>query len=287
LSGSQGYVAGSKFLVQAGGVRFNTDPGAGWYAGNFTRGADGSISTAPTPAGTLTVIAGGSAGAAVEFAAPASRVDALQVNAGGTARVTAGVLIARSLTTTGGGQVDVGTNRLVVDYDGAASPLADMAAMIKSGFNAGGAPWQGGGIVSSTAAANAAMGVGYAEAADVLRITSAQTATFGGQTVDATSVLVRLTRLGDADLDGEVGFADFQRLERGFGQSGQTWSSGDFNYDGQVDITDFKLLYANYGQTADIAAAETVGVPEPSAITFICVTGMTLLRRQRLHRPRD
>lgn len=291
LSGSQGYVAGSNLLVQAGGVRFNTDPGAGWYAGNFTRGADGNISTAPKPAGTLTVIAGGgggggAAGATVEFAALASHIDALQVNAGGSARVTAGILVTRSMTTTGGGQVDVGSNRLVVDYDGTASPLVDMAAMIKGGFNAGGPSWQGGGIVSGAAAANPAMGVGYAEAADVLRLTGAQTATFGGQSVDATSVLVRLTRMGDADLDGEVGFADFQRMERGFGQTGQTWASGDFNYDGKVDVADFKLLYDNYGQTADIAAPEPAGVPEPSAITFICVTGMTLLRRRRIGPPR-
>jgi hypothetical protein len=100
-------------------------------------------------------------------------------------------------------------------------------------------------------------------------------------------VLVRLTRLGDADLDGEVGFADFQRLERGFGQAGQTWASGDFNYDGKVDVVDFKLLYDNYGQTADIAAAEPVGVPEPSAVILVSVAGITLLQRRRIHRPRD
>ncbi|MDB5321644.1 MAG: yapH [Phycisphaerales bacterium] len=287
LSAAQGYVAGSKLLVQGGGVRFNTDPGAGWYAGNFTRGADGNITVAPTPAATLSVIAGGSAGAAVEFAAPVSRVDALQVNAGGSARVTAGMLIVRSLSATGGGQLDLGNNRLVVDYDGSASSLADIAAMIKSGFNVAGAHWQAGGIVSSVAAANPAMGVGYAEAADVLRIAGAQNATFGGQTVDATSVLVRLTRLGDADLDGEVGFGDFQRFERGFGLTGQTWSGGDFNYDGKVDIADFKLLFSNYGLTADLAGADPVGVPEPGALWIIGPTGLMFLRRRRFARARD
>jgi hypothetical protein len=283
LTGNQGYAAGSQFLVQGGTVRFESDPGAGWYTGNFTRGADGNVATAPKPAGTLSLVADGGA---IEFAAtPVSRINTLQVNAGGMARITGGMLVARSLSTSGGGALDVGSNRLIVDYDAGSSPLADIATMIKSGFNASGAHWQGGGIVSGAASANAAMGVGYAEAADVLRLTGAQTGIFGGQSVDATSVLVRLTRLGDADLDGEVGFADFQRMERGFGLSEQTWASGDFNYDGKVDIADFKLLYDNYGQTADIAAADPVGVPEPGPITFIGVMGITLLRRRRSQQP--
>ncbi len=196
--------------------------------------------------------------------------------------MTAGLLIARSLSATGGGQVDLGSNRLVLDYDGATSPLADIAAMVTSGFNVAGAHWQGGGIVSGTASANAAMGVGYAEAADVLRIAGGQTAMFGGQSVDATSVLVRLTRLGDADLDGEVGFGDFQRFERGFGLTGQTWSGGDFNYDGKVDVADFKLLYDNYGLTADLpAGTESTGVPEPGALGVVGITGALLLPRRR------
>ena len=53
------------------------------------------------------------------------------------------------------------------------------------------------------AAANATgTGVGYAEASQALGISGAQTASWGGETVDATSVLARYTLLGDATLDG-------------------------------------------------------------------------------------
>ena len=123
------------------------------------------------------------------------------------------------------------------------------------------------------------MGVGYAEASDVLEISGNQSSTFGGQSVDATSVLIRLTRLGDADLDGEVGFGDFQRFERGFGKAGQTWSGGDFNYDGKVDTADFKLLYDNFGKTADLPVGSR-DVPEPGMLGVFGLAGMMLRRRR-------
>jgi hypothetical protein len=212
----------------------------------------------------------------------------LQVDAGGNARVLASpqagqrTLVTHSVSVAAGGQLDVTDNRLVVDYDGAASPLLDVAALIRNGFNVGGPHWQGSGINSSVAAANVGMGVGYAEASDVLGISGSQTALFGGAHVDASSVLVRFTRVGDADLDGVVTFADFQRLEEGLGKPGQGWSGGDFNYDGLVDDADYKVFYVNYslGLSAD---GSVVGVlPEPVGVGMILpVAAMTLARRRR------
>jgi hypothetical protein len=293
LSQGQGYAPGSKLVVQEGGVRFDTDPGAGWYEGNYTRGADGNVATAPTPAGTLTVQVGGAAGPAVEFGAAVNRIHGLQVDEGGKARVVASpqagqrTLVTHSLNVAAGGQLDVTDNRLVVDYDGAASPLADVAELVRSGFNAGGPHWQGSGVNSSVAAANVGMAVGYAEASDVLKISGGQTALFGDARVDASSVLVRFTRIGDADLDGVVTFADFQRLEEGLGKSGQGWSGGDFNYDGLVDDADYKVFYVNYslGLSAD---GSVVGVlPEPAVVGMILpVAAMALARRRWRRRVR-
>jgi hypothetical protein len=292
LSGSQGYAPGSRMVVQGGGVRFNTDPGAGWYDGNYTRGADGNVATAPTPAGTLTLVVGGTSAPTAEFTAPVSRIDALQIDAGGRARIAAtpqaGLLTlhANALGVSGSGQLDVANNRLVLDYDGSASPLADVAALIHAGFNAGGPHWQGSGINSSVAAANVGMAVGYAEASDVLQISGNDTALFGGDRVDASSVLVRFTRVGDADLDGVVAFSDFQRLEQGLGKSGQGWSGGDFNYDGLVDDADYQVFYVSYslGLSAD---GSVVGVlPEPVGVGMILpVAVVALTRRRRRARP--
>jgi autotransporter-associated beta strand protein len=288
LSQSQGYAPGSRIVVREGGVRFNTDPGAGWYEGNYARGTEGNVLAAPTPAGTLTVQVGGAAGPAVEFAAAVSRIDNLHVDAGGKAKVLASpqagerTLLVRSIDVEAGGQLDVTDNRLVVDYDAAASPIADVAALIRDGFNASGAHWQGSGINSSVAAANVGMGLGYAEASDVLAISGTQSALFGDAPVDASSVLVRFTRIGDADLDGVVTFADFQRLEEGLGKPGRGWSGGDFNYDGSVDDADYRVFYVNYslGLSAD---GSVVGVlPEPVGAGMILpVAAMALARRRR------
>ena len=292
LSGSQGYAPGTKLQVNAGGVRFDTDPGAGWYSGNFTRGLDGNLSTPPLPVGTLTVAVGGSSPATIEFAAAITRLDSIAVNSSGIARFTSDaqtapkILYTHALSVTGDGRLDLGNGRLIVDYDGAASPLPIIAGLTKDGYNSSGARWQGNGIVSGDAAANLAMGVGYAEASDILRISGNQTGVFSGQTVDASTILARVTRLGDANLDGQVSFADFQRLEMGFGLSGQGWSRGDFNYDGVVDGADFKLLYDNFNKFADPAlmaslASSAISVPEPGPALVFCMIGLVKLVRSR------
>ena len=55
--------------------------------------------------------------------------------------------------------------------------------------------------------------------------------TFGGVAVDNTSVLIRYTWVGDANLDGVVNSADLAMIS----SNGSTWSTGDFNYDGVVN----------------------------------------------------
>jgi len=108
-------------------------------------------------------------------------------------------------------------------------------------------PWNGaGGILSSNAAAQPGFAVGYGDAADLGLVGQ----TFGGETVEANSVLFRLTRYGDANLDGQVNLGDFNRLAANFGASNSFWHRGDFNYDGNVNLSDFNLLAANFGLSA-------------------------------------
>ena len=60
---------------------------------------------------------------------------------------------------------------------------------------------------------------------------------------------------GDADGNGEVGFADFLLLSSNFGkQVDAVWAEGDFNEDGNVSFEDFLILSANFSRVGKFAA---------------------------------
>jgi hypothetical protein len=191
------------------------------------------------------------------------------------------------------GAVDLADNALVLDYS-AASPIDAVRAALKTGYNGGG--WNGSGIMSSVAAGNASFGLGFAEASDVLALSGTQTATFQGQTVDATSVLVRYTLTGDVSLDGAVNFNDLIRLAQNYNVTDGTrsWTTGDFTFDGKVDFADLVLLAQNYNQaiplqavpgaTPDFEADWTqalASVPEPGTACALGLLGCSILGRRR------
>jgi hypothetical protein len=172
-----------------------------------------------------------------------------------------GLTIAGGTTPTA--KLDLTNNAMVIDYTGT-SPLSTIAAQVKAGSGSG---WTGNGITSSTAQAVAAdstnhhkTAVGYAEDSAIGNLT-----TFLGQPADSTSILLRYTFVGDANLDGKVNALDFNALSNGYG-SGLYWSQGDFNDDGTVNSSDFAAMAANYGQvmptSGDLLPAGVV-VPEP------------------------
>ena len=215
------------------------------------------------------------------------------VVAGGTARINpngtaTGVSRPRRLEIAGGSAAptatfDLTNNGLVLDYTPPEptiegdnnSPLAETRDLIISG-RAGGA-WTGTGITSSSAAANSSThGIGIAEASDVLGETGG---VFMGQIVDESTVLARYTRLGDANLDGTTGIADFSRLAANFNQPGG-WSNGDFNYDGQTAIADFSLLAANFNLSAGGVVSRPGAVPEPATLGLVALGGLALLGRR-------
>jgi hypothetical protein len=146
----------------------------------------------------------------------------------------------RSLNITSPGTLDLSDNAMIYDYTGA-SPLGTIGGWIASGY-AGGA-WNGNGISSSIAASIANRAVGYAEATDLF---SAFPATFIGQSIDNTSVLVRYTLAGDATLDQKVDVADLGRLSTNWQRNSQRWSQGDFNFDGIINALDLGVLSTNW-----------------------------------------
>jgi parallel beta-helix repeat protein len=176
------------------------------------------------------------------------RIDGVQIGNGGTVTLTEGndvVLVTTSLTTFGTGRLDLRDNAAIVDYSGA-SPVSSIFTRLQSGY-AGGA-WTGPGIMSTSAANDPddRTGVGYAEATDLF---NSFPATFEGESIDNTSILLKYTLYGDADLNETVNLSDFNQLAANFGQSPRRWSQGDFTYDQNVDLSDFNRLAANFGMT--------------------------------------
>ena len=173
-------------------------------------------------------------------------------------------------------------NRQHVQQFFGASPLAEVRQKVQAGYNGG--PWNGVGITSSDAAAQPGYAVGYGDAGELGLIGS----TFGGENVTGPAVLFRLTRFGDADLNGSVNLQDFNRLAANFGATNAFWHRGDFNYDGAVNLQDFNLLAAQFGQQA---AGATVtpqdwanlanAIPEPSGLALLGIGAVAIVRRRR------
>jgi hypothetical protein len=179
----------------------------------------------------------------------------LQIEGGGSGTITANgatVLTVERLDLAGGGagRLDLANNTLIVDYTGA-TPVGAIVGFLTSGY-AGGA-WNGAGINSSVAAGMGNTGVGVAEATDLFTVFPAP---FAGTTVDNTSVLVRYTLYGDADLNRSVNLDDFNRLASNFGASPRRWSQGDFTFDTLVNLDDFNRLASNFGLS--VAPAATI-----------------------------
>jgi hypothetical protein len=216
------------------------------------------------------------------------RLFALDVQQG-TAAVSPGrsadkTSVVNTLVVASGARLDLGDNDLVVDWSGA-TPMPLVRGLIANAYNNG--AWDGPGVTSSMADASS-FALGYGESSAVF---TSFPATFSGQSVDDSAVLVRWTRYGDATLDGQVTLDDFNRLAANFGQqSGALWTQGDFDYNGVVNLNDFNKLAGNFGLSAagpDVTpedwAALGAAVPEPGAVGLVAA-GMSLLlllRRRR------
>lgn len=268
-------------LVEAGSLRLGND-GTISLSGGTLRVAILAFEATPTfnfNSGLLRITGNPTLSATFldKLLGPAHQIGAgRQISIGGIPTLTAplvldgGVLSIPDLTVSSAGQLDMTSSTMVVDYT-ASSPLNNIAALLSSGF-AGGS-WNGTGINSSIAAVTPNRAVGFAEATDLF--TSFPT-TFMGQTVDDTSILIRLTVAGDATLDGTVNSADFNVLASNFGSAGKRWSQGDFSFDAGVNSADFNILASNFGQS--LAAGQGMSVPEPAAIGTLLVTAGLMAR---------
>jgi hypothetical protein len=226
--------------------------------GNFVKTGSGRFAIKNVRTGGLIVNGGG-----IDFAADTTPA--------GTGSVS---IIATSGPTS---QIDLAQNHLIVDHAAGDNGAAfnNVAILIAGGRNGG--AWNGGGLISSSARTDApgTTGLGMIASADYAPDT------FGGLPVDESSVLVKYTRLGDANLDGTTNINDFAQLAANFNQSGG-WNRGDFNYDFTANISDFALLAANFNQSVSPAGLPRPGaVPEPAGIAMFAIASLAAGRRSR------
>jgi hypothetical protein len=204
----------------------------------------------------------------LELHGPASKLDAGALSIAGTPAAPTATL-------------DLTDSGIILDYPAAGpNPAADVRARIIAGRGAPGliGTWDGKGITSSASAAAAdSTSVGYAVNGDM---PLGPLTTYGGLPVDPSSVIVRHTRTGDANLDGVVNDDDVTIVGAVYapGVANANWANGDFDYNGFVDDDDVTLLGALYNPSLPpIPAAPPAGVaavPEPSTWLMLTLGGL-------------
>ena len=219
--------------------------------GNWSTAANWSPGGVPAASDVVTI-----SGKSVTLGAT-STVTSLTLTAGATLTLTANgnrVLRAASLSISGNSKLNLNDNNLLLDYTGPTSPLgtrngsaySGVAGMIQSGRTQNGT-WNGPGIMTSmTNAAAGLTGLGVGEAKDLMGLREGETAVWDGQTIDATTVILKYTYAGDGNLDGVIDGGDYGLIDNNVQIPGAFgYFNGDFNYDGVVDGGDYGIIDNN------------------------------------------
>jgi hypothetical protein len=215
-------------------------------------------------------------------------------------------LLTKAASVSSTSTLDLTSNDLIVDYatNLPTSPLGAVTSSIKTGFNNG--SWNGKGIITSPGQSDGRVALGYAEASALLGLSGTAKGTFDGQSVDATTVLVKYTYYGDADLSGNVTLDDFTQFLDGYQHAGTDWLHGDFDYSGNVTVDDFtQFLYGYQNQGASLGAlsselvaagmsstdravllAAVEAVPEPTEVTVLALAAAAAVGSRRSRRLR-
>ena len=254
--GAAGALSPATPVILNGTLNINAASTAGQITGN------GSLNIGiPSAAATLHLSPG----------VGASKVGALTVNAGST--------------------LDLAGSLLVVEAPDAPTKSTNMATLVNlvtSGRNNG--TWDGAGITSTTVAANpASFGIAVVDNAAL----PTPFTTFGGQSVDANSILIAPELLGDSNINGRVDLNDLNTVLNNLGTTTSAWTSGNFDGAATINLNDLNAVLNNlgvsYAGNASVVAAEALiaatPTPEPTTLALLALAAPLFLRRRhpRLH----
>jgi len=294
LGGAQNWAIGSTFTVAGGTTTFSTDAG--------------SAVSYHLP---VTTVQGSAIFSTTQHLA------SLTVTSTSSSTVTLGsnsVLVLNALTvdTSSSAKLNLNDNDVLLHSSNVATDYANLYSLLQIGRNSGHSGlWTGNGITSAAASHSSPETYALALAINSQLPVPFNTTThlFDGQAADGSTILIKYTYTGDANLDGIVDMHDYTLLDYsylhgGVGLGGATgWVAGDFNYDGVVDYRDFVLADASLAlhgsPLADSMAAThavefgeayvdslAAAMPEPASLALLLLGAVPLTRRRRSALPR-
>jgi hypothetical protein len=244
-------------------------------AGEYDWAADAAASTP-----NLNLVANNSA---VYTFATSQHLGSLALNGTSSAWVLEGaaaVIVTNSLGMAAGATLDLANNDLVIQGTPANrdAMLASINGLLRTGRNGG--TWDGAGINSSTAAANANHTTGLAAILNDTGNGTPVRTTVGSEAVNANSILIKYTFNGDANEDGQLNADDYAQIDAGFATHATGYFNGDFNFSGGApNSDDYFLLDKNFADvTAPLPPAEPAA---PAAAEVIDATRTAPLRHHK------
>jgi hypothetical protein len=177
----------------------------------------------------------------------------LDIQSGSTAIAQPGgtaLIRCNQFTLAGDNVLNLNDNDMIIDYNLGPSPIGawngtaynGLTGLIQQAYDF--SAWDGLGITTKTAdAAGGLTTLAIGEAADVLFLSGNELGHFDGELVDATTVLIKYTYAGDANMDGLIDASDYGVIDNYFQFPGTTGvENGDFNFDGVIDAGDYGLI---------------------------------------------
>jgi hypothetical protein len=157
--------------------------------------------------------------------------------------------------------LDSGSLILAVEASGdhGAGQTKAVSDWVASALRGGGNAWDGAGLTSSAAKADAGGFTTLAVFNNDDGSGNALLSELGGRSVGANCILVKYTWNGDANLDGRVNADDYFVADSGYITQKGGWCNGDFNYDGVMNADDYFLIDSAFvGQQGLLSAGTAV-----------------------------